>query len=202
MTYSSFRKRLVNYHQSVEISNAATRSCNMFARQIDLFLLIIVLDWTEQLNLCANTFSLANVSRIFSHFLQSMAITESELRKLRNDQWDERSDECKLQWREDAKRWWDERSDEEKLRCSEDRKRWWDNGQTRASCSAARMRRDGGTIGLTSTSRCGARMRKNDNMTYENFLPGQQKKQHITLSMEQMRMVHISSSLKYLVPMT
>ena len=77
-----------------------------------LFLLIIMLDWTEQLNLCANTFSLANVSRIFSHFLQSMAITESELRKLRKDQWDERSDECKLQWREDAKRRWDERSDE------------------------------------------------------------------------------------------
>jgi hypothetical protein len=77
-----------------------------------LFLLIIVLDWTEQLNLCANTFSLANVSRIFSQFLQSMAITESELRKLRKDQWDERSDECKLQWREDAKRRWDERSDE------------------------------------------------------------------------------------------
>jgi len=56
--------------QSVETSNAATRSCNMFAWQIDLFLLIIMLDWMEQLNLCAKTFSLANVSRVFSHFLQ------------------------------------------------------------------------------------------------------------------------------------
>jgi hypothetical protein len=35
-----------------------------------------------------------------------------------------------------------------------------------------------------------------------NFLPGQQKKQHITQSIKQMRMVSISSSLKHLVPMT
>ena len=56
--------------QSVETLIAATRSCNMFAWQIDLFLLTIMLDWMEQLNLCAKTFSLANVSRIFSHFLQ------------------------------------------------------------------------------------------------------------------------------------
>jgi hypothetical protein len=50
--------------------------------------------------------------------------------------------------------------------------------------------------------RSGVRMIKNDYMTYEKFLPGQQKKRLITLLMEQMRMLHISSSVKYLVPMT
>jgi hypothetical protein len=64
------------------------------------------------------------------------------------------------------------------------------------------MGRDGGTIGLTSTSRSGVRIGSNDHMTKEKFLPGRQKKKHITLLMEQMRMVCISSSLKYLVPMT
>jgi hypothetical protein len=147
--------------------------------------------------------SLWQMCHVFSvTFFKDGNYSERELRKLRKDQWDERSDEYKLQWREDDKRRWEERSDKYKLQCSEDRKRRWDNGQTRTSCSTARMRRDGGTIGLTSTSRSGVRMRKNDNMTNENFLPGQQKKQHITLSMEQMRIVRISSSLKYLVPMT
>ena len=50
--------------------------------------------------------------------------------------------------------------------------------------------------------RSGVRMIKNDYMTYEKFLPGQQKKRLITLLMEQMRMLRISSSVKYLVPMT
>jgi hypothetical protein len=53
-----------------------------------------------------------------------------------------------------------------------------------------------------STSSSAVRIRRNENTTYENFLPGQQKKQHTTLSMEQMRMVGISSSLKYLASMT
>jgi len=43
---------------------------------------------------------------------------------------------------------------------------------------------------------------KREYKTNESFLPGQQKKQHITQLMEQMRMVSISSSLKHLVPMT
>ena len=73
-----------------------------------------------------------------------------------------------------------QRSDESKLQCSEDEKRRWDD----RSDEYKQVRSE------------------DDKMTYENFLPGQQKKQHITLSMEQMRMVHISSSLKYLVPMT
>jgi hypothetical protein len=60
------------------------------------------------------------------------------------------------------------------------------------------------SIGFSSqsTSSSAVRMRRNENTTYENFLLGQQKKQHTTLSMEQMRMVGISSSLKYLAPMT
>ena len=118
----------------------------MFAWQIVLCLLNTVLDWTEQLHLCAKTYSLANVSRIFSRFLQSM----------------------KINWRASFKNW----------------------------------ERINGPIGQTSTSRSGVRMWKNEHMTYENFLPGQQKKQHITQSIKQMRMVSISSSLKHLVPMT
>ena len=69
-----------------------------------------------------------------------------------------------------------------------------------------KLRKDQGkrrwTNGQTSTSWSGVRIGSNDHMTYEKFLPGQQKKQHTTLSMEQMRMVGISSSLKYLAPMT
>ena len=45
-------------------------------------------------------------------------------------------------------------------------------------------------------------MGSNKHMTYEKILLGQQKKELITLLMEQMRMVRISSSLKYLVPVT
>ena len=45
-------------------------------------------------------------------------------------------------------------------------------------------------------------MGSNEHMTYKINLLGQQKKQLITLLMEQMRMVRTSSSLKYLVPMT
>jgi hypothetical protein len=37
--------------------------------------LIIVLVWMEQLNLCAKAYSPAIVLRIFSHFVQGMAIT-------------------------------------------------------------------------------------------------------------------------------
>ena len=50
---------------------------------------------------------------------------ESELQKLRKDQWANRSDEYKLQCSEDEKRRWDEWSDENKLQCSEDGKRRW-----------------------------------------------------------------------------
>ena len=49
--------------------------------------------------------------------------SESELWKLRKDQWANRSDEYKLQCSEDGKRWWVNWSDEYKLQCSEDGKR-------------------------------------------------------------------------------
>ena len=74
-------------------------------------------------------------------------------------------------------------------------------GQTSTSCSAVRMGRDGETngqartswirgrisksgekISLRSLSMSGVRRISKENMTYENFLPGQQKNQYITLS--------------------
>ena len=233
MTLSSLRKRLMSYHQSVETSNAATQSCNMFAWQIDLCLLIIVLDWTEQLNLCAKTYSLANVSRIFSHFLQGMAIT----RRVCFGNWERINGPISLTSTRSGERirrdggtigltstsWSGVRIGRSGRPISLTSTSWsgeriersdgpirlpsttWSGGSIclrSTSWSGERIRRSGGTISLTSTSRSGVRIRKNDDMTYKNFLPGQQKKQHITLSMEQMRMVRIFSSLKYLVPMT
>ena len=41
--------------------------------------------------------------------------SESELWKLRKDQWTSRSDELKLEWSEDKQKWWDDQSDEYKL---------------------------------------------------------------------------------------
>ncbi len=64
--------------------------------------------------------------------------------------------------------------------------------------TSVRMRRDGGTNGQTSSSRSAVKMRRDDVLTKEIFLWGQQKKQFIMQSMEQMRMVSISSSKKNL----
>ena len=53
--------------------------------------------------------------------------SESELRELRKDQWDDQSDEYKLKWSKDQKKWWANQSDEYKLEWSEDQKKWWDD---------------------------------------------------------------------------
>jgi hypothetical protein len=84
---------------------------------------------------------------------------ESELQKLRKDQWANRSDEYKLQCSDDGKRWWANQSDEYKLQCSVRMGRdGGPIGQMSTSCSAVRMRRDGGTNGQTRTSCSAVRM--------------------------------------------
>ena len=51
--------------------------------------------------------------------------SESELRELKKDLWANQSDEYKLKWSEDWKKWWDDQSGEYKLEWSEDGKRRW-----------------------------------------------------------------------------
>ncbi len=85
---------------------------------------------------------------------------------------------------EEKRKQWVNRSDEYKLELREDKQKWWDDQSDEY------------------TSWSGVRIGSNEHMTYEKNLPGRQKKQLITLLMEQMMMVRISSSLKYLVPMT
>jgi hypothetical protein len=51
--------------------------------------------------------------------------SESKLRELRNEQWANWSDEYKLKWSKDKKKWWDDKSDEFMQEWSEDRKKWW-----------------------------------------------------------------------------
>jgi hypothetical protein len=99
----------------------------MFAWQINLCLLIITLIWTEQLHLCAKSYSPANVSLFQSLFSKYGNYSESELWELKKDLWVNRSDEYKLEWSKDRKKWWDDQSDEYKQEWSEDKQKWWDD---------------------------------------------------------------------------
>ncbi len=91
--------------------------------------------------------------------------------------WDDQSDENKLEWSEDKQKWWDNQSDENKLEWSEDKQNWWEDQSDEYKLKWSEDRKQ----------------RSHDLPTEEGT---------ITLLMEQMRMVRISSSLKYLVPMT
>jgi hypothetical protein len=51
--------------------------------------------------------------------------SESEFWELKMDLWANQSDEYKLKWSEDRKKWWGDQSDEYKLEWSEDGKRRW-----------------------------------------------------------------------------
>ena len=121
-------KRLVSYHQSVEKSNAATRSCNLFAWQI----IFLSLDHCACLDgaitfVCKDLLTGKRVTYFQSLSSKYGNYLESKRRELKKDLWANRSDEYKLKWSEDRKKWWDKRSDDYKLEWSEDKQKWWDD---------------------------------------------------------------------------
>jgi hypothetical protein len=79
----------VSYHQLVEKSNAATWSCNMFAWQINVCLLIIVIVWMEQLHLCVKTYSSANVSLFSVTFFKVWKLLGERALGIEKGEWEE-----------------------------------------------------------------------------------------------------------------